>query len=75
MQLLKPNGRQTTRHAIILLADISSEILQVQKCGHGGSLVDSSLFVQRVVGSNPTLAASWGPWVSLSLAVACGALA
>ena len=43
--------------------------------GCGGSLVDSSPFVRRVVGSNPTLGTMLGPWASPSLAVVCGALA
>ena len=29
----------------------------------------------RIMGSNPPLAAKWGPWASASLTVACGALA
>jgi len=37
----------------------------------GGSLVDWMPFVRRVVGSNSTLAATFGPWASPSLAVAC----
>ena len=43
--------------------------------GHGGSLVNSTPFVRRVVGSNPALAAPQGPWASLAVAVACGASA
>src|SRR6218665_828639 len=46
---------------------------EVWHMGRGGSLVDSSPFVRRVVGSNPALAAAWGPWKSTSLSVACGA--
>ena len=33
----------------------------VRLVGHGGSLVDSTPFVRRVVGSNPALAATQGP--------------
>ena len=40
--------------------------------GRGGSLVDSAPFVKRVVGSNPAVAATYGPWASLSIAVAIG---
>ena len=40
--------------------------------GHGGSLVDLTPVVQRVAGSNLALAATWGPWASPSLTVACG---
>ena len=43
--------------------------------GHGDSLVDSLLFVRRVVGLNLALAATEGPWASPSLAVARGASA
>ena len=38
---------------------------------HGGSLVDSSPFVRRVMGSNPALAAMQGPWASSSFAIPC----
>ena len=41
----------------------------------GGSLVDSSSFVWRVVGSNPALFATYGPRASPSLTVASGASA
>ena len=43
--------------------------------GHGGSLVDSSPFVQTVMGSNPALATTQAPWASPLLAVVCGASA
>jgi len=39
--------------------------------GRGGSLVDSTPFVRRVVDSNPAVAPIYGPWASPSLAVAC----
>jgi len=39
----------------------------------GGSLVESIPVDRRVVDSNPALAATYGPWESSSLAVACGA--
>src|SRR6218665_347963 len=42
---------------------------------HGGSLVDSLPFIQRIVDSNPALAAMYGPRASPSLRVACGASA
>ena len=40
--------------------------------GGGGALVDSTPFVRRVAGSNPALAAKYGPWASPSLAVTSG---
>ena len=43
--------------------------------GHGGSLVDSAPFGQRVLGSNLALSATYGPWESPSLAVVHGPLA
>ena len=43
--------------------------------GVGGALVESTRFVRRVMNSTPVLAATYGPWASPSLAVACGALA
>src|SRR6218665_2577856 len=36
--------------------------------GHGGSLVDLAPLVQMVASSNPTLAATYGPWASPSTA-------
>ena len=42
-------------------------------CGCGGSLVDSIAIDRRVVGSNPALFATHGPWESPSLAAVCGA--
>ena len=44
-------------------------------CGRCGALVESKPFDQRIVGSNPALAATLGPWASPELAVACGASA
>src|SRR6218665_623616 len=38
--------------------------------GRGGALVKSMPFDRRVVGSNPALAATLGPWASPSLTVA-----
>ena len=38
-------------------------------------LVETMPFDRRVVGSNPALAATWWPWASPSLAVACSASA
>jgi len=38
--------------------------------GSGGSLVDLTPFIRRIAGSNPTVAATYGPWASPSLAVA-----
>ena len=32
--------------------------------GRGGALVESMPFARRVVGSNPALAAMYGPWTS-----------
>ena len=43
--------------------------------GRAGSLVDSTPFVWRVAVSNPTLAATLGPWASALLAVDHGASA
>ena len=40
--------------AIVYIIELSIEVF----VGRGGSLVDSMPFVQRVVGSNPTLAAT-----------------
>ena len=40
-----------------------------------GSVVGLVPLVRRVAGSNPALAAKYGPWASLSLAIACGASA
>ena len=40
--------------------------------GRGGSLVDSTPIVRRVMGSNPSVAATQILWASPSLAVACG---
>ena len=39
--------------------------------GCGGALVETMTFNRRVVGSNPALAATWGPWASPLPAVAC----
>ena len=39
--------------------------------GHGGVLVESMPFLRRIVGSNPALAATYRPWASPSLTVAC----
>ena len=43
------------------MSHINSEAIlfshQQQYVGHGGSLVDSSPFIQSIAGSNPTLAA------------------
>ena len=39
--------------------------------GRGGSVVGSVPRVRKVAGSNPTLAATFRPWVSPSLVVAC----
>ena len=41
----------------------------------GGTLVESMPFDRRVVGSNPALAAMYGPWASPSLTVACNSSA
>ena len=41
----------------------------------GGSLVESIPVERRIVGSNPALAPTYGPWASSSLAVAYGAAA
>ena len=41
--------------------------------GVGGSLVESTPFVRRVMGSTPALTATWEPWASPSLTVANGA--
>jgi len=38
-------------------------------------LIGSSPFIRRVVGLNPTLATTYGPWARPSLTVACGASA
>ena len=43
--------------------------------GRGGAMVVSMPFDRRVVGSNSSIAARYGPWASPSLAVACTALA
>ena len=40
--------------------------------GRGGSLVESISVYPRVMGSNPALAATYGPWASPSLAIAFG---
>ena len=48
---------------------------QQQFVGHGGSVVSSVPCVRMVAGSNPTLAATKGPWASPSLTVACSASA
>ena len=37
----------------------------------GGALVKSMTLNRRVVGSTPTLAATWGPWASPLPTVAC----
>ena len=39
--------------------------------GRGGALVEMMTFNQRVVGSTPALAATYGPWASPLPAVAC----
>ena len=44
-------------------------------CVDDHSVVDLVPSVWKVAGSNPTLAATEGPWASPSLAVACSALA
>jgi len=49
--------------------------MYAQNVGRGGPLVDSTPFVPRVMGLNPALAATQGPWASPSLTVACGASA
>ena len=46
-------------------------ILEVMQ--RGCALVESKPFDRRVMGLNPALAATLGPWVSPSLTVACGA--
>src|SRR6218665_3008019 len=38
--------------------------------GYGGALVESMPFDRKVVGSNPTVADTYGPWTSPSLAIA-----
>ena len=59
-------GREETgRHLFNMLRIGPIEV------GRGGSLVSSVPFVRRVAGSNPTLVATYGPWASPSLAVAC----
>jgi len=37
---------------------------EVENLGRGGALVDSKPFDRRIMGLNPALAATWGPWVS-----------
>ena len=43
--------------------------------GRGDSVVSSAPRMWKVAGSNPTLAATHGPWASPSLAIACSASA
>ena len=50
--------------------DSDREIVTYWMLGRGGSLVDWSPFVRRVVDSNPALIATCGSWASPSLAVA-----
>ena len=61
--------KYAAKYGFILCTAICTDV------GRGGSLVDSTPFVRRVVGSNPALAATYGPWASPSLAVACDASA
>src|SRR6218665_621758 len=42
--------------------------------GRGGALVQSMPIDQRVAGYNPALVATYGPWASPSLRLACSAL-
>ena len=48
------------KHFLVFICNASSKAIEhsLGYEGHGGSLVDSSTFVQRVVGSNPALAAT-----------------
>ena len=49
--------------------------ISVTFVGRRGALLESKPFDRRVVGSNPALAATYAPWASPSLTVACSALA
>src|SRR6218665_978754 len=58
-------------HAIDLAVDLFVDFF-----GRGGALVESMPFDRNVVGFNPALAATQGPWwASPSLAVACSSSA
>jgi len=52
---------------MVSICDISSLFM-----GRGGAVVSSVLCYRRVAGSNPTLAAAYGPWASPSLVIARG---
>ena len=49
-------------------AQVHIENIVVDSVVRGDSLVDLGPFVRKVAGSNPALAATYGPWVSPSLA-------
>ena len=70
---------QSIKIYIAPLQDTYSEALPTQakrkNVGHGGSGVSLVPCIWRVAGSNPTLAATYGPWASPSLVVACSASA
>src|SRR6218665_3127054 len=54
----------------------STSAVLIFKCtvGRGGALVETMTFNRRVVGSTPALAATYGPWASPELTVACALL-
>ena len=61
----------TNRSFLTVITSINVDVLGI--VGRDDSLVDSTPFVRRVVGSNPALAAMCGPWASPFLTVACDA--
>src|SRR6218665_3666734 len=75
----KRNVRQTLFGSVYISWCLIGRVDSHRPEGHGfesrsflgGSLLESIAIDQRVVGSNPALAAMYGPWASPSLTVAC----
>ena len=57
---------QTRKYINIRVQEVEEEVV-----GRGGALVELMTFNRRVVGSTPALAATYGPWASPLLTVAC----
>src|SRR6218665_2271850 len=65
------NALCVTVHHCVIQQNFGISNFGIIGMGHGGALVESIAFNQRVVGSTPALAAMLGPWASPLPTVAC----